>query len=64
MIADKIKYIADLVMGLMSYGASSENNYKQFPLPLAIIVCTVAVIILGLLCSAGIMILLSYLKQF
>ena len=62
MIADKIKYIADQIMGLVSNGPGADKNYKQFPLPLAVLVCVVAIVVLGLLSSAGIMIILNYLK--
>jgi hypothetical protein len=62
MIADKIQYIASLIMSLVTYGYSTENNYKQFPLPLAVLVCTITLVVLGLLGSAGIMILLNYLS--
>lgn len=62
MIANGIKYIADLIMGLVSPGASAGNNYKQFPLPLAIFVCVVALLALGLLGSSGVMALLNYLN--
>lgn len=61
MIADKIKYIADLIMSLVTYGASSDKNYRQFPLPLAVLICAAAIVVLGLLCSAGIMIILNSL---
>lgn len=62
MIADKIKYIADQIMGFVSNGPAAGKNYKQLPLPLAVLICVVAVVTLGLLCSAGIMIILNSLK--
>jgi len=62
MITDTIKYIADFIMSIISPGASAESNYKQFPLPLAIFVCVVALLALGLLGSAGVIILLNYLS--
>lgn len=62
MIADKIKYIADQVIGLVSNGASAGKNYKQLPLPLAVLVCAIAIVVLGLLCSTGIMIIFNSLK--
>lgn len=62
MIADRIKYLADLIMSLVSPGASAENNYKQFPLPLAVLVCITALLALGLLGFVGVIALLDYLK--
>lgn len=62
MSADRIKYLADLIMGLVSPGASAGKNYKQFPLPLAVLVCIVALLALGLLCFVGAVTLFDYLK--
>jgi hypothetical protein len=61
MIADKIKYIADFILGIFTHGTSGDN-YRQFPLFLAVIVCLVALGVIGLLVSAGVMILLNNLR--
>jgi hypothetical protein len=61
MITDKIKYTADFLLSLPAAGGAGKN-YKQLPLPLALVVCIIALILLGILCSAGIMILINFLK--
>lgn len=63
MITDKIKYIADLIMSFISPGSSAEKNYKQFPLSLAIFVCVVTLLVLGVLGLVGVPVLLNYLSQ-
>jgi len=60
MLSNKIKYIADFILGIFTSGTSGDN-YKQFPLPLAIIVCIGALVIVGLLVLAGVMTLLNNL---
>jgi hypothetical protein len=60
MLSNTIKYIADFILGIFTSGTSGDN-YKQFPLPLAIIVCLVALVVVGLLVVAGVMILLNNL---
>lgn len=48
MIADRIKYIADVFLGLTAYGGA-DKNYKQLPLPLAILICVIGILIIGLI---------------
>lgn len=63
MTTNRIKYIADLIMSFISPGSSAERNYKQFPLPLAIFVCVVMLLVLGILGFVGVPVLLNYLNQ-
>jgi hypothetical protein len=62
MIADGIKYMADLIISIVSTSAGAGKNYKQLPLPLAIFVCIVTGLVLGLLGFVGVTTLLSYLS--
>ncbi len=63
MNADKIKYIADQIIGLIPPGFSFGDNYRQHTLTVAVLICIAAFGALILFGSAGIMILLNYLES-
>ena len=62
MISDKIKYIADLLMGLAMTSASLDKNYKQLPIGLAIFICVVGFSVIALFAVVGITILINTIK--
>lgn len=60
MIANKIKYVADLFLSLVVYGGA-DKNYKQLPLPIAVIICIIGFLIISLILLAGVILLVKYI---